>query len=425
MLKYWIWLATRKGLGCKNARSVLRFFGSPERAYFADEEQYGQIEDLRSAKPLLDKSMAEPEKILQLCYQDNIHILTDQDAAYPERLKSIEDAPILLYYQGTLPAFDTEPVIAMVGTRKASAYGLLQAKQLGYQLGRLGAIVISGGAGGIDTLCLKGALTAGRPVCAVLGCGVDVTYPAENRSLFADIRAHGCLLSEYPPTTPPLAEHFPVRNRLLSALSVGVVVVEAPLKSGALITAQHALEQGRDVFTVPGNVTSPTCQGNIQLLKEGAIVVSEGWDVMQEYERLYPERICRQPKPLTMTLTQDECGKKPQKIAAKRAQKSAPRAEKEEKILASQVTNVENRGGKGVDNAQNRNYIDVQELLAKVSADERAILQSLMGGEKHIDTIIDESGLPAGRVLASMTLLEVKGYVKRLPGRMYGLAEQQ
>lgn len=421
MLKYWIWLATRKGLGCKGALQVLHFFGSPKRAYFADEAAYLQIEHLRSCAPLLDKSMAEPEKILQLCYQDNIHILTYQDAAYPERLKNIEDAPLVLYYQGTLPAFDAEPVIAMVGTRKASAYGLLQAKQLGYQLGRLGAIVISGGASGIDTLCLKGALTAGRPVAAVLGCGVDVTYPAENRSLFQDIRAHGCLLSEYAPGTPPLGEHFPVRNRILSGLALGVVVVEAPLKSGALITAEHALEQGRDVFTVPGNVTAPTCQGNIQLLKEGAIVVSEGWDVMQEYERLYPEIIRRAEKPLAMTLTDAERGAKPQK----RTLKAAPKGEKDERLLASPAACVENRGGKGVDNAQNRNYIDVQELLEKVSADERAILQSLMSAEKHIDTIIDESGLPAGRILASMTLLEVKGYVKRLPGRMYGLAEQQ
>ncbi len=417
MLKYWIWLATRKGLGARGALAVLRRFETPEQAYCADAQDYETIEELRDASPLLDKDMAEAEKILQLCYQDNIHILTYQDAAYPERLRNIDDPPIVLYYQGTVPAIDTEPVIAMVGTRRASAYGLLQAKQLGYQLGKIGAIVVSGGASGVDTLCLKGALTAGRPVIAVLGCGVDVTYPAENRSLFEDIRHHGCLLSEYPPGTPPLAEHFPVRNRILSGLSLGVVVVEAPSKSGALITAERALEQGRDVFAVPGNVGSPACQGNIELLKQGAIIVSEGWDVMQEYAHLYPTLIRRRPRPINMTLTAHE--------RAPREKTRAAKPGKAQRAADPQRQNVEIRGGKDVDNSENKAYIDVQELLQSLTPDERTIVQLLQQGQRHIDAIIDESGLAAGRILASMTLLEVKGYVKRLPGRMFSLAEKQ
>ena len=416
MVKYWLWLATRKGLGSRGALAVLRRFESPEQAYFAEEKDYAGIEALRDCKPLLDKDMREPEKILQQCYRKNIHILTYQDAAYPERLKNIDDPPIVLYYQGTVPAIDTEPVIAMVGTRKASAYGLLQAKQLGYQLGRHGAIVASGGAAGIDTLCLKGALTAGRPVIAVLGCGVDVTYPASNQSLFEDIRHHGCLLSEFPPETPPLPEHFPVRNRILSGLSLGVVVVEAPRKSGALITASRALDQGRDVFAVPGNVGSPTCQGNIQLLKDGAIVVEEGWDVMREYQHLYPTLIHRQSRPIDMTLTHEE---------QEQQSRRAPRRQKRQPVVASQTEYVEIGDRKDVDNSENRAYIDVQELFDSVTPDERAILELLSGGARNIDDIIAESALPAGRILASMTLLEVKGYVKRLPGRVFSLAEKQ
>ena len=417
MLKYWIWLATRKGLGPRGALAVLRRFSSPEQAYCAGREDFADMEELRDPAPLLDKDMRGPEKILQQCYQKNIHILAYQDAAYPERLKNIDDPPIVLYYQGTIPAIDTEPVIAMVGTRRASAYGLLQAKQLGYQLGRNGAIVASGGAAGIDTLCLTGALTAGRPVIAVLGCGVDVTYPAANRTLFEDIRHHGCLLSEYPPGTEALPHHFPVRNRILSGLALGVVVVEAPKKSGALITASRALEQGRDVFAVPGNVGSPTCQGNIQLLKEGAIVVEDGWDVMQEYAHLFPSLIRRGPRPTGMTLSAQE--------QRELLENYAPKVQKKPPIVASQTEKVGIDDRKDVDNSQNKAYIDVQELLETVTPDERLILEQLACGARHIDTVIAESGLPAGRILASMTLLEVKGFVKRLPGRVFSLAEKQ
>lgn len=157
--------------------AALRRFGSPEAVFYADAEAYRGIEGLKNTEPLEDKDLTEPRRILSECHRKSIHILTWQDAAYPARLRSIDDPPLLLYYQGTLPDIDAEPVIAMVGTRHASLYGLQQGKMLGYQMGRLGAIVASGGADGVDTVCLTGALTAGRPVIAVLGCGVDVAYP--------------------------------------------------------------------------------------------------------------------------------------------------------------------------------------------------------------------------------------------------------
>ena len=220
MLKYWLWLASRRNLSPREQLAVLRHFGTPEAAYCAEKSALSEVEGLRSTASLEDKSLMEPEEILNECYRKQISILTYQDAAYPDRLRSIDDPPMVLYYQGTVPAIDTEPVIAVVGTRKASAYGLVQAKQLGYQLGRMGAIVVSGGADGIDTMAMKGALTAGAPVIGVLGCGVDVVYPAANRSLFEDVRTRGWLVSEYPPGTAAIGAHFPVRNRILSALSL-------------------------------------------------------------------------------------------------------------------------------------------------------------------------------------------------------------
>ena len=292
----------------------------------------------------------------------------------------------------------------MVGTRRASAYGLLQAKRLGYELGRYGAIVVSGGAAGIDTMALRGAISSGTPPVAVFACGVDIDYPAANRSLFEDIRTHGCIISELPPETPPLAEHFPSRNRILSGLSLGSVVVEAPRKSGALITARHALEQGRDVFTLPGNLGNPTCEGNIQLLKEGAILISEGWDVLQEYTYLYPELPLRQ-KPLgPMTLGSQEV--------------------KDNLVVAETSSDPEKTDTKAVDKQENRAYIDVQEILPRVSADEAAVLRQLESGKQPVDRMIDETQLPAGRVLSALTLLEVKGFVKRLPARYYELAKK-
>ena len=152
MLEYWLWLTGRRGVGLRGLRALLEQFGTPEAVYCAAEQDYPQALRPEGRASLADKELAPARQILQQCYRKNIHVLTFQDAAYPNRLKNLDDAPLVLYYQGVFPDFDAEPVIAMVGTRKASAYGLLQAKRLGYELGRYGAIIVSGGAAGIDTM---------------------------------------------------------------------------------------------------------------------------------------------------------------------------------------------------------------------------------------------------------------------------------
>ncbi len=406
MLKYWIWLSTRKNVGHRTTALLLRAFSTAEAIYCAERSVCESALGMKLDASLDDKSLTESEKIVNECYRKNIRIVTWQDAIYPARLRNIDDPPVVLYCKGTLPDLDAQPVVAMVGTRKASAYGLMQAKNLGYQLGRMGAIVISGGADGIDTMCLKGALSAGNPVVAVLGCGVDVAYPAFNRNLFRDIEANGCLISEYPPNTPALGVHFPVRNRILSALSLGVVVVEAPKKSGALITANHALEQGKDVFALPANVGIATCAGNIQLLKDGAIVVEDGWDIMREYVHLYPELIEKQPRTISMKLTREEENMMREKTNVRVAEPAATDT-------------------KVIDKPQKKLYIDLHEILPKLTDDEKAIANQLLDGQKHIDEIIAASGLPAGRVLASITLMEVKGYIKRQPAGWISPAEKR
>ena len=416
MLRYWIWLSTREGISNTQALSLLSRFGSAEAVYLADEDALKAPDGRSVPASLLDKTLTGAEVILQQCYQKNIHIMTIQDAAYPGRLRTISDPPVVLYYKGVFPAIDTSPVIGMVSTRKASAYGLLQAKRLGYQVAKCGGIVVSGGADGIDTMCLTGALSANRPVIAVLGCGVDVVYPAGNRTLFEDIAFHGCLLSEYPPQTPATGSHFPVRNRIISALSLGVVVVEAPKRSGALITANRALEQGRDVFTIPGNVGTATCEGNIQLLREGAIVVEDGWDIMKEYVHLFPEIVSHAPSPMPMQLTpaQRQKAVKSEETFPKKAKK----AEKKAPSAAISDTKV-------IDKRASRAYIDVQEILDALSPDEKAAVQLLQDGEKHIDQLIAASALPAARMSSALTLLQIKGYVRTLPGKRFILAEKE
>ena len=288
MLIHWIWLAHRPGVNDRMKVTLLQHFRDPEDIFFADSEAFDHIEGLseEAAESLRDKNLIPAEEILEACHREKLHVLTYRDAAYPARLKNITDPPIVLYYKGQLPDFDTLPVIAVVGTRKASAYGLTTAKRLGYQIGKCGGIVVSGMAYGIDGMAMSGALTAGRQVVGVLGCGADIVYPLSNRGLFKDAERYGCILSEFPPGYQPTKWSFPKRNRIISGLSNGVLVVEAPEKSGSLITARLAAEQGRDVFVVPGNIDLPSFVGSNRLLRDGAIHKAAGIGLLKECRTL-------------------------------------------------------------------------------------------------------------------------------------------
>lgn len=412
MLKYWLWLVGCKGIGPRMALSVLTYFGSPEQAYFADEAEYAMIPELTRAQiaGLRQKDLSECEKILDDCARLGIHILTYQDAAYPERLRNIPDPPMVLYYKGTIPPVDDTPTIAMVGSRKATPYGLLQAKKFGYQLSSCGAIVVSGMARGIDTLSLEGALTAGSPVVGVLGCGIDRIYPPENGGLYRDVIAHGCLLSEYPPGTAPDARNFPVRNRIMSGLANGVLVVEAGPKSGSLITASRALEQGRDVFAIPSNLDVEVGEGNNRLLREGAILATSGQDVLREYIHQFPERITLRAGGENLTLLPRDLERSEEKRVPK---------------VAQTATFPGGTDKKSVDNGTNRSYIDLEAKKEELSQDEWAVASLLSAKPVHVDELIESSQLTAAQALSALTLLELKGIAVRMPGRRYQLAEMK
>lgn len=388
-LKYWVWLAEVPGLTHANRWQLLAHFHSPEEIYCADRQQLLLCPGITEAQAdLLDKrDLDQAEEILSRCAQKDIFIVTAQDAAYPHRLREIYDAPLLLYGKGSMPLFDEEAAIAVVGTRHNTPYGLQCAGKLGYQLARQGAVVVSGLAHGIDAAAHEGALRAGGFVAGVLGCGVDVVYPASSRRLYEDVAAAGVLLSEYPPGIRPLGWHFPARNRIISGLSIAAVVVEAPRGSGALITADLALQQGRDVFAVPGPIDAPESWGCNRLIRDGAGLAAEAWDILEPYCGRFPHRLHRNSSPV------------PHKPFAQ-PQEEEPAAVVEEEVLP-------------------------QVQRADLSPDQQCLLQALeREGGKLADELAEETELSIRQVLSALTLLEIDGYVRQEgPGRFVRTVE--
>ena len=404
-LKHWIWLTTRPGIGSKTVQALIEHFDSPEHVYFATEAELRACGFLteREISGAMNKNIAEARRIVETCAENGFRIITIKDAEYPERLRNIYDPPTLLYIAGVLPQIDDEAAIAVVGTRKCTPYGIRTAEKMGYELARAGGLVVSGLARGIDSAAAKGALRAGGSVIGVLGTGVDVVYPPENRALFKDVMTVGALISEYPPGTTATRGSFPARNRIMSGISVGVVVIEAPKRSGALITASRALEQGRDVFAVPGNVDADACVGSNELLREGALVAMSGRDVMAEYAARFPEKFGLALKNEFVELGEKE-------------------AERLVKNELEYVRKPINREKKVIDNEKSVDYIDLVIEKGTLSENEQKILSVLTEPEMQVDDIILESELPASAVLSALTLLQIKGAVRQSSGKRFTLA---
>ena len=417
MLVHWIWFSTRPHISDRLKVELVRRFQDPEAIYFADTDSFAQVEGLseEGKSALADKNLANAETILRDCQRENLSILTYQDASYPARLKNISDPPLVFYYKGRLPDFDGSPVIGVVGTREASAYGMSAAKKLGYQIARCGGIVVSGMAYGIDGMATRGALTAGTPAVGILGCGADVVYPPSNRGLFEDMAQYGCLLSEFVPGTPPIGRNFPKRNRIISGLSCGVLVVEAPEKSGALITAQAALDQGRDVFVVPGNIDVNTCVGSNRLLRDGAVAISSGWDILSEYQQEFPDKVQKYDGPMRQSAQRDLS-----EISAQ-TEKTQPKVAQKPIVLGKNKVSKQKVDKKVIDNGAPSPYSDVEDKMPPLLPDEQKIVSALTKEPRPVDDVIAETKLSTARMLATLTLLQVKGIVKQHPGKRISL----
>ncbi len=371
---YYIWLQLCLGQGSKTFMNLLENALLPEDIYSLSNEERKKLGCFSKGEleRLSNTPIDTAAKIIKQCKQMGITLIKYDDDNYPATLKSISTPPIVLYVKGRLPDFDNTPVISIVGPRKVSEFGKKAAYSLGYRLGKAGFTVVSGGAIGSDTYAHIGALKANAKTVLIMGCGFNVNYLEENRALRSHIENHGCLISEYPPDTPITRYTFPIRNRLISALSLGTVVVEAGLRSGALITANHAIEQGRDVFVIPGSPNTAEYKGSNLLLRDGAKPLLDASDIFNEYIHLFPDKINiekayeKEPKPVT--------------------------AQKNKKILNETLSN------------------------------EAKIVYNCLDTQKFYPDQLD-TGLDGSKLLSALTELEMEFIIKALPGGQYEICK--
>ena len=396
-IQYLLWLSTRRGLSHRNQVELLDYFGGAERAYFTDREGYEPLDLPEEARrSLADKSMDGVQRILEDCDRLGLFLLSCQDGAYPERLLQLPDYPLVLYGKGKLFRFDEEAAIAVVGARSCTPYGVKMAGRIALGLSRAGALVLSGLAQGIDAAALKGALQGGGPVVSVLAGGVDVIYPACNAWLYEDVAARGAVLSENPPGTPPQGWRFPQRNRILSGLALGVVAVEAADgPSGTLITAHAALDQGRDVFAVPGLADAPMSGGTNRLIGAGeAKLVRTAGDILCEYEGRFAHKLRR-----TGSMSLEETDRRLDAVPTPPPEPEPVKEPEREDLPAAPRSGLEQMG-----------------------EEQREIFLLLAEKSLTADEIVGRTEIPARRVNTALTLLQAGGYLKELPGRRFAAA---
>lgn len=413
-----IWLSLACGAGSSVPDLLFAKYGySTEAIWRAERSELASIPDLseKYLAALTNKSVDTAKSIYEYCIRNHVGLLPISSAFYPKRLRAIRSAPVLLYYKGRLPDLDASVLIATVGTRSMTDYGSRTAYTLSYDLARGGAIVVSGMASGIDSVCHRAALDAGAYTIAVFGCGIDRCYPSENRELMDEITLRGAIMTEFAPGTPPTGSNFPIRNRIISGLSQGTVVIEADRKSGALITARTALMQGRDIYALPGKIGEKNSLGTNRLIKEGAKIIIEADDILMEYQHLYPSQIrlgtlhhakheyaashSRRNKMPTDERTKSAGGKKDSSIAD-------DFFEKRVSVSSSPLPDAQKTSRKTPD-------------IADLPENQRKIYEELMAAGRTADELSTAFALPVGEVMAALTLLEIGGYIKALPGGLY------
>ncbi len=411
---YWLWLQNLCGEGSVLPEMLISHFGSIKDVYEADEQDFEQVSGItaRSVKKLADKSLDKAREILAYCKNEGIGILTPDSALYPKRLNRIPCKPAVLYYKGVMVDLDREVCIAEVGTREMTEYGSRTAYTMAYDMARGGAVVVSGMAKGVDGMAHRGALDAGGYTVAVLGCGIDRAYPSEHVGLMKEIIGCGVVMTEFRPFTPPIGRNFPMRNRIVSGLSLGTLVIEAPKKSGALITAETAIKQGRDVFALPGKVGEMSSEGSNHLIRNGAKMVTGATDILVEYQSLYPTKIDLN------------------KITAIKSRNFAPAS-----FVAAELPNYSE---KRKESTEKRAFVSEKEMTkpvkevkeekaytlpTDVEGKQREILTLLMNeGEMTSDMIASKTGSAITDILVELTMLEIMGHISANPGGTYKLS---
>ena len=434
---YYIWLSLRCGAGSDAANFLLSKFSSPKEIFEADKfELYDALPEREGiVKALCDKDISVAERVLEYCQRANVGVLTPESAVYPQRLRAIHAKPIVLYYKGTLPNIDEKVAIACVGTRKCSDKGARIAYKLGADLARAQAVVVSGMALGIDAMCARGALSSHGHTIAVLGCGIDIVYPRENEALMKAICENGTVMTEYAPSMPPTGKHFPVRNRIIAGLSLGTVVVEADARSGALITAEHARKQGKDVFAFPGDVESTFHSGTNELIANGAHMVRSAREVLAEYEQLWRGRIFAEnihknryytgagsltPAAPMVELYEEEAAKKKGFIQRKNNHTLPRKLFDEAMEMADSRVKYEEVLDLGI-----LESAIAKDVGAELNGMEKLVWENLngtMSSDEIAAAIQRKTGESAdvGDILSALTSLEIEGLCKSFPGGLFG-----
>lgn len=394
---YWIWLAQALGEGAR-IKEVMDDFGGAKQLYNANIMEWRMSSALvpKQVDRLERTDISEAEKIINICKNNGWHIICFDDDNYPKRLKNIPDPPAVLYVDGDLPDVDSNVLIGIVGTRKASDYALKSADVMSRGICQGGGIVVSGGALGVDTAAHNGAIISGGKTIAVLGCGLGTNYLMENKPLRDAISKNGALVTEYPPFTKASRYTFPLRNRIISGLSLGVLVVEAGVKSGSLITANHALEQGRDVYAVPCSILESNFTGTNKLIGDGAFIALNPVDLLYPYAEEYglnldgvksSVEIVNETKIKTVNAKADD-----KNISFENVSRTRAKREKNRKVSMN------------------------------LSGDSKTVFDVLTDEFTHIDVITQQSGLSANAVLSALTVLEVAELVESTGGKRYKLS---
>lgn len=397
MRRFYVWYHMVQGISSGKKIALLRHFSDVRALY---ENRNTRLPGFEKEMQLLSQAPAleQAEALIRKWEGAGIFTVTPADDNYPEKLRVLPAPPLTLFYKGRWPDFSACPGIGIIGTRKADAYGLRTARKLAGEIAACGALVISGGAAGIDTQALEGALEAGQPVVAVLGTGVDIVYPAENRKLFSLIAQRGCLISEYLPGNGGKPWQFPERNRIVSALSDGVLVVQAPEKSGAMITARMALDQNKDIYVVPGNIDAAANSGSNALLQQGAVPAFSGWGVMQDYKSRYPGVVAQRQPQWQNLFTPAQTPKNEEKIG---------------------LYNINKK--KAVDNPVNSPYSGMENRVAELSKAEQCVLRALTEQPVHQDHLADTLDLSPVELMSVVTKLAMANLVSVYPGKMIAL----
>ena len=437
---YWIWLSEKCGVASREFGKLVTAHDDPFELYRMDEEEIEHLDGIGRAlkERLCDKSLESAYSILKTCQKEKADIITYSDNRYPARLRSIEDPPVLLYCLGRFPDFNTRLCIGMVGTRKMSEYGMQMSYGISYELASAGVVVVSGMALGIDSVCACGALEAGGDTVAVLGCGISVVYPKEHKKLMQIIARRGAVISEYPPSEIAHGYNFPKRNRIISGLCQGSLIIECSVKSGAMITASRAIDQGRELFALPGKVNESNSDGPNLLIRQGANVALKSDDILDHYTFLYRDVIDRRSHLRAKNTSQvseralskygvswkkyDERYESGRSSATEedsfvldKNQKSEPKISAFENKEKAVSDTVKEQAAQSEAESIKRN-----EILASLDSVSQKVYEYMPSDKRSVTAdVIAAQGLDVGDVITALTMLELAGLVSSLPGGAY------